>query len=94
MKLATESHALSRPLFAYKPKAHYLHHVVLRLRQASLDRTLAWNPLTYSCANSEDFIGRTSLLSRRVAATKCEFRVLQRYLAGVLQMFEKHPDAS
>ena len=94
VKLASLSHAANRRLFIYKPKAHYLHHIILLLLETSLADKKCWNPLAYSCSSAEDFIGRASMLSRRVAAKRCEFRVLQRYLAGVLHMLESQPEKS
>ena len=83
-KLAELALAASRPLFTYRPKIHFLHHVILELEAARLKRVAGLNPLSVSCSAAEDFIGRTALLSRRVSAMTCETKVLQRWLAGAM----------
>ena len=82
VKLATVSASRDRNLFAFRPKGHYFHHMFLTLRAASLSGHDSLNPLTFSCSSAEDFIGRTSMLSRRVNARTVQTRVLERYLAG------------
>ena len=81
-KLAGLSLALSRPLFVFRPKIHYYHHIVLEMRSTVTQNKKPLNPLAYSCSQAEDFIGRASLLSRRVSALTTETRVVQRYLAA------------
>ena len=81
-KLASLAYASSRPLFAYRPKLHYFHHILLEMRVTVRKGGRPMNPLAFSCSSAEDFIGRASLLSRRTAAQTTERRVLQRYLAA------------
>ena len=81
-KLASLALELRRPLWPFRPKIHTLHHLILDMVQASRDQTPSFNALAVSCSQSEDFIGRTALLSRRVSATTSQSRVLQRWLAG------------
>ena len=86
-KLATLAFQAKRPLWAYKPKLHYFHHIILQLGNDSAAGRKSMNCLAYSCSQAEDFIGRTSLLSRRTAAKTGQKRTLQRYLAGALQIW-------
>lgn len=88
-KLASAVHKLGRPLFVYRPKLHYYHHILLDMRRLASQGHRPLNPISYSCSQAEDFIGRASLLSRRVAAGHCQKRVLQRYLAGAFQVWQQ-----
>ena len=81
-KLASLALRLRRPLWPFRPKIHSLHHLVLEMLEASRDQKDSLNALAFSCSQSEDFIGRTALLSRRVCATTSQSRVLQRWMAG------------
>lgn len=81
-KLASLSVAIPRPLFVFRPKIHYFHHMVLQMSSTVRQNSKPLNPLAYSCSQAEDFIGRASLLSRRVSALTTETRVVQRYLAA------------
>ena len=94
-KLATLSHKdWDRPLFVYRPKMHYYHHILLQMKQVIAKGEKPLNPLSYSCSQAEDFIGRASLLSRRVASGSTQTRVLQRYLAGAFQVWHKDQSSS
>ena len=73
-----------RPLFKLAPKIHYLHHIILEIEKARTQGYAALNPMSYSCSSAEDFIGRVSLLGRRVAAVSANRRTLQRWLAGAM----------
>ncbi|CAE7244235.1 UPF1 [Symbiodinium sp. CCMP2592] len=86
-KLATLALAQGKPLWPYRPKIHVLHHFIIDMKQACDMGTPALNPLSVSCSQAEDFIGRTALLSRRVAANTAQGRVLQRWLAGAMQQW-------
>lgn len=88
-KLAELSLAASKPLFAFRPKLHYFHHLVIEMQSVLNAGGLPLNPLAHSCAMAEDFIGRASLLSRRTHAITCEKRVIQRYLAGAMAIWKK-----
>ena len=90
VKLATVSAERGRHLFAFRPKGHYFHHLILRLRAASLSGHPCLSPLAYSCSAAEDFIGRASMLSRRVNARTVQTRVLERYLAGASYVWSSH----
>ena len=93
-KLAGLGLQMERPLFVFRPKIHYFHHVLLEMRHFASQGYKCLNPISYSCSQAEDFIGRTSLISRRVAATHSERRVLQRYLAGVFDVWSKEREKS
>ena len=82
--LATLAYRAGRPLWTFRPKIHYFHHILLDLHSAAQRNVPQMNVLAASCSASEDFIGRTCLVSRRVAATTAETRVLQRWLAGAM----------
>lgn len=81
-KLASLALGMSRPLWVFKPKLHYYHHILVNMRSVLQQGGEPINPLAYSCSVAEDFIGRASRISRRVAAQTTEKRVLQRYLAA------------
>lgn len=79
-KLASEAHKAGRPLWVYKPKIHYFHHLMHDMKASICKGHKPLNPLPFSCSMAENFIGRTSLLARRGSAMTTETRVLQRYL--------------
>lgn len=90
-KLAGLALAAQRPLWGFRPKIHYYHHILVEM-QTVLNRSgKPLNPLAYSCAMAEDFIGRAAMLSRRTHATTCEKRVIQRYLAAACAVWKKDP---
>jgi len=68
-------------LFSFLPKIHCLHKIYLRVHSAAVAGVRHLNPLAVSCQQCEDFIGRPSRLSRRVAggSMACT-RVCDRYL--------------
>ena len=88
VRLASRALKLARPLFIFRPKIHYLEHIIIDLEDAMKKNVPAFNPLSYSCSTAEDFIGRACLLSRRVAAVTNERRVLQRWLAGAMSKWK------
>ena len=92
-KLASKAHALHRPLWVYKPQIHYFHHILLQIKDELYRGAKPYNVLAFSCAMAEDFIGRASLLSRRVNARTTHQRVLQRYLAGAFDVWQHHDAA-
>lgn len=87
-KLAELSYLNLRPLFVYKPKLHYFHHLVMEMQLVLAKGGTPLNPLAYSCSAAEDFIGRASMLSRRASARTTEKRVLQRYLAAAKSIWD------
>ena len=72
-----------QPLFVFKPKSHYFQHILIEMELVIEKGGCPVNPPAFSCSVAEDFIGRASRFSRRVASQTCEKRVLQRYLAAV-----------
>ena len=80
--------------FAIIPKLHMLHHGALRLlresQRAEEDGTIwALNPLSESVQLQEDYIGKPSRLSRRVAPRQIHLRVCQRSLISTMQFIKK-----
>ena len=70
-------------LFMMAPKVHVLQKIFLKLHFAGQNNIWPLNPLATSVQQCEDFIGRPSRLSRRVAGgpIACQ-RVLERYLSA------------
>ena len=69
-----------RTLWILQPKVHCLHHIALTLWEHSQAGKKSLNPVCCSTQTSEDFIGKPSRLSRRVAAQTVIQRVLERHL--------------
>ena len=82
-KIALEANV---PRWALMPKHHVIHHTALELYYGS-SKGLRWvmNPLSGSNQMQEDFVGKPSRLSRRVAVPAIHSRVLQRSLISVLE---------
>eukprot|EP00438_Fugacium_kawagutii_P010309 Skav228846 [mRNA] locus=scaffold5096:11459:12994:- [translate_table: standard] len=79
--LADLAQQWSMNLFSYSPKIHALHKIYLRVHQQVVLGQLSWNLLGVSVQQCEDFIGRPSRLSRRVAGGQsASQRVMDRYL--------------
>ena len=71
----------NRNLFCFTPKVHVLHKIYLKVHTAATSDLPHLNPLSLSVQQCEDFIGRPSRLSRRVAGgAKASERVQERYL--------------
>ncbi|CAK9116976.1 unnamed protein product [Durusdinium trenchii] len=77
-QLAKVSHDQGEALYPYMPKAHIVHHVMLR---CATSRGAILNPLTFGVQVDEDFIGKKARLARRVGPGQVILRVLQRSLA-------------
>lgn len=69
-----------RNRFPLMPKLHYIHHDSLTLIYAP--PTVKWvrNPLTTTNQMQEDYVGKPSRLSRRVAVPQLHSRVMSRCL--------------
>lgn len=65
------------PLF---PKLHACHHVFMTLYREGQVHGFGLNPLTASCQQDEDTVGRLSRTSRRVNIRQVCLRTLQRHL--------------
>ena len=80
-ELARRSRDRGMNLFEFAPKMHPLQKIFLRLHWGATDNIEQWNPLAVSVQQCEDFIGRPSRLSRRVAGGSiAPQRVMDRYL--------------
>lgn len=80
-QLAQEAHAQHKNLFVFQPKIHIIPHWLVALSKASKDNRYALNPLGTSCQQNEDFIGRASRVSRKVATSDLSLsRIMDRYL--------------
>lgn len=67
-------------LFKYRPKIHYLNHILLRVYTEWEAGETAVNPCAEATFMSEDFVGHTARISRRVDPRAVANKVLQRYL--------------
>ena len=76
--------------FRLRPKIYYFHHLVYELQvQLRSDSEYIFSAATYMCEQNEDFIGRLSRISRRVAARTAGLRSTQRYLVKVRCLLER-----
>jgi hypothetical protein len=66
--------------FMQQPKGHALFHSFYSMYEEALNCECAWNPLNDAVPQNEDFVGRLSRSSRRVAQRKVSQRTLQAYL--------------
>ena len=87
-KLATDSFNNGQALFAYMPKSHAFAEVFWDVRAAASQPGARWvlSPLTVAVQIDEDYIGKTSRLSRRVSPQQ----VIRRTLERSLQAAHKH----
>ena len=67
-------------LFKLRPKIHYLNHIFLRVFEEWSATGTAVNPCAESTFMSEDFVGKTSRISRRVSTRAVATKTLQRYM--------------
>ena len=67
-------------LFKLRPKVHYLNHIFLRVYEEWKTTGYAVNPLAEATFMSEDFVGRTARISRRVSTKAVAVKTLQRYI--------------
>lgn len=75
-------------LYNLVPKLHAWHHICLFLMDGG-PRGFALNPLSYSCFQDEDFVGRVSRISRRVSPKLLHLRTIQRYLLATRQELDR-----
>ena len=76
-------------LYKFKPKIHYLNHVFLTMKDQWLLCGSAINPLGEATFMSEDFVGRTSRISRRVSPRAVAQKTLQRYDVWVKGLLDR-----
>lgn len=70
-------------LFSYKPKLHYLHHIVLFMAwQYDQLFNYVLSPLCEATPMDEDLVGRTSRLSRHVSPMTTGLATMNRYLVA------------
>ena len=93
--LARRAIELNMRAFVQKPKHHALHHLAhiikLKLKQGC---RLLLNPQAFACEMNEDYVGRISRLSRRVALRKCSKRVCQKLFVKMRSLLRKRKRAS
>lgn len=75
-KLASLSHSRGWKLYKLRPKAHMMVHIALNLSVGEL----GLSPLSTSCWQDEDFIGRVSRLNRTVHPLLGSLRTIQKSL--------------
>ena len=73
------------PLF---PKIHAVHHVWHGLHSDAMSCGFSMNPLTASCQQDEDVIGRVSRVSRRVNIRVTMQRTLERHLMACYKVWK------
>ena len=79
-RLALLSFQLKEERFPITPKHHSLFHIVQISRYERDISGRAMNPVTESCAQDEDFVGRLARICRSVSPRATGLRTLQRYL--------------
>ncbi|CAE7362808.1 hypothetical protein AK812_SmicGene15369 [Symbiodinium microadriaticum] len=77
--LVSTCHSRGLCLFKLRPKIHYLNHVFLRVYEEWEASATATNPMAEATFMSEDFVGRTARISRRVSPRAVALKTLQRY---------------
>ena len=80
IRLATDAHNDRLVFFNITPKAHYLDHVRLDLRKQLVSQQRILNPMAFSTAMAEDYVGRTSVISRTTHQTAMPLRTAQKWL--------------
>ncbi|CAE7661156.1 unnamed protein product [Symbiodinium sp. CCMP2592] len=76
-------------LFKNRPKIHYLNHIFLRVYDEWTTGGIAVNPVAEATFMSEDFVGHTARISRRVDPRAIALKVLQRYLCWAQHVLDK-----
>ena len=82
-KLAAHALACNLPRYQVIPKSHMWAHVVHSLRAEAGCSQLVLNPLSFSCQQDEDFVGRICALARVCHPATLHFRTLQKYKVAV-----------
>eukprot|EP00438_Fugacium_kawagutii_P031449 Skav200325 [mRNA] locus=scaffold1760:150800:168374:- [translate_table: standard] len=77
-RLARYAFDNGRALWVFMPKGHVCHHIFLDCANARAGWHMS--PLAHAVQLSEDFVGKTSRLARRVHPSQAIVRVLQRSL--------------
>ncbi len=82
MQCAVKSHNDGLNLFIFMPKVHIAHHIFRSMREQASRQPAPYvpNPLAHAVQVDEDYVGKTSRISRRVGVGQSVVRVLQRSL--------------
>ena len=76
--------------FRLRPKIHYFHHLLYEVQLQLVSKPeFVMSAAVYMCEQNEDFIGRLSRVSRRVAAKTAGLRSTQRYLVKARCLLER-----
>ena len=92
-RLAFLAHRQKVARFALVPKCHMFFHVVHRMHQETQISEFILNPIVFSTACDEDFIGRYCALTRAVSPRQRILRSMQRYLSAVFLFWVRGPNA-
>ena len=76
-------------LFKLRPKIHYLNHIFLRIYQEWEKNGIAINACAEATFMSEDFVGKTAKISRRVNPRSVALKTLQRYVLWMRSCLDK-----
>ncbi|CAL1129712.1 unnamed protein product [Cladocopium goreaui] len=85
---AVMAHRANKNRWSLVPKLHFIHHDALRLMFPPVGVHWLLSPLGTSVQMQEDFVGRPSRLSRRVAVPQMHRRVLDRSLISAYREIE------
>ena len=85
---AVTAHRANKNRWSLVPKLHFIHHDALRLMFPPVGVHWLLSPLGTSVQMQEDFVGRPSRLSRRVAVPQLHRRVLDRSLISAYREIE------
>ena len=88
-RLAALAYARHLCLYKFMPKIHYLNHVFLTIKDQWEATGTAINPLSEATFMSEDFVGRTARISRRVSPRLVALKTLQRYDVWVKSLLDR-----
>ena len=76
--------------YRLRPKLHYMHHMLYGAqKQLEAGASFIFSSSVDLCEQNEDFIGRISRVSRRVAARTAGLRTTQRYLVKVRAVLQR-----
>ena len=75
-------------LYPLYPKIHAVHHIWLVIYEDAHTHGYAISPLTASCQQDEDVVGRVARTSRRVNVRKVCLRTLQRHLMACYKVWK------
>lgn len=67
-------------LWPLYPKLHFMHHMLLQLKEQTQQHGFSQNPVSTACQMDEDVIGKVSRLSRRVSIRTTMQRTMDRYV--------------